>query len=132
MNNNIDDQGAPCPLNSIFANKFMRNRSEIKGFCSKSCYLRPSSNLFINVMQQSEPDLTYGTVPGAQLSDVRTFFSLLLFLARFYKNFQSSRGPTQSKSGPFNSMVSKRNYLLYHFSITIHLHLASFYVTIYF
>ena len=24
-------------------------------------------------------------------------------------------------------MFSKRNYLLYHFSITIHLHLASFY-----
>ena len=33
----------------------------------------------------------------------------------------------QCKSGPGNNMFSERNHLLYHFSIRIHLHLASFY-----
>ena len=32
----------------------------------------------------------------------------------------------QYKSGSVNNMVSKHNYLLYRFSITIYLHLASF------
>ena len=39
----------------------------------------------------------------------------------------SARGNAQCKSGPGNNMFSKRNHLLDHFSITIHLHLASFY-----
>ena len=38
----------------------------------------------------------------------------------------------QCKSGAVNNMVSKRNHVFYHYSITIHLHLASFYATTYF
>ena len=41
-------------------------------------------------------------------------------------------GPMQFKSGLLNNMISKRNHLLYHFLITIHLNLASFYATKYF
>ena len=65
-----------------------------------------------------------GTVPGAPLSDFKTlFFGLHLYLTkRFSKNFQNTKGPTQCKSGPVNSMGNKRNYPLQHFSITIHLH----------
>ena len=37
----------------------------------------------------------------------------------------------QYKSGLVNNMVSKCNQLLYHFSMTIHISLASFYATIY-
>ena len=33
---------------------------------------------------------------------------------------------------PGNNMASKRNHLMNHFSVTIHLHLASFYETKYF
>ena len=55
------------------------------------------------------------------------FFGLYLYLVRrFCKNLQSTRGPTQCKSGPVNNMVSMRNNLLHHFLITIYLHLASF------
>ena len=62
------------------------------------------------------------TEPGAPLSDDQTFFCLQLYLARiFCQNRQSASGPMQCKSGPVNNMVSKRNHLLYHFSITIHL-----------
>ena len=35
----------------------MYNPGEVKGFCPKSCYLRPSSNFFMNVMQKPGPDL---------------------------------------------------------------------------
>ena len=51
----------------------MLNPGEIKNFCPKSCYLRPLSNLFMNVMQEPGPDLRYGTVPGALRSDGKTF-----------------------------------------------------------
>ena len=52
----------------------MCNPGEIKGFCSKSGYLRPSSNLFVNVMQKPGADLPYGSrVPGAPLSDGKIF-----------------------------------------------------------
>ena len=54
----------------------MFSRGEIKGF-SKSCNLRSSSNLFMNVMQYPGPsDLPYGIVPGVPRSDG----SLRLFL----------------------------------------------------
>ena len=43
------------------------------------------------------------------------------------KNPQSTRSPSQCKSSPGNNLVSRRNHLLYHYSITIHLHHASFY-----
>ena len=68
---------------------------------------------------------------GPRSQMVRFVCGLHPYLARrFCKNFQSTVGPTQCKSSPVNNMVSKRNYLLFHFSITIYLHLASFYATI--
>ena len=60
------------------------------------------------------------------------FWSLLNWQEGIAENFQSTRSPTQCRFDPVSNMVSKRNYLLYHFSITIHLHLASSYATIYF
>ena len=65
---------------------------------------------------------------GAQRLDGKTFFGLRLYLAgRCCDNPQSARGTAQCISGPGNYMVGRRNHLLYHFLITIHLHLASFY-----
>ena len=59
-------------------------------------------------------------------SDSRTFFGLHLYLAtRCCKNHLSARGLAQCKSGPgITCLVSVTKY---HFSVTIHLHLASFY-----
>ena len=52
INNNIDDQEAQrTPLNQFLKPILTYNQGEIKGFCPKSCYLRPSSKLFMNVMQ---------------------------------------------------------------------------------
>ena len=43
------------------------------------------------------------------------------------ENLQSARSLAQCKSGPGNSMVSyRRDQLLHHVSLTIHLHLAGF------
>ena len=69
---------------------YVWNPGKIKDFCPKSYYLRRSSNLFMNVMQQTSPDLPHGTVPGAQLLEGKTFFSgLHLYLARrFCENLQ--------------------------------------------
>ena len=58
---------------------YMCNPGEIKGFYSKSCYLRPWSNLFMNVMQQPGLDLPYGTVPGPCSQMVRLFWSSFIF-----------------------------------------------------
>ena len=56
----------------------MYELGENKGFCPKSCYRRPSSNLFMNVTPKPGPDLQYGTVPGAPPSDGKPF--LLVFI----------------------------------------------------
>ena len=120
----MDNQEARAPQ-FIFCQLIYRwNLGEIKGFCPKSCYLRPTCNLFINVIQQQGPDLPHGTEPGAPLSDDKTFFwSSPIFGEKILqKNLHSARGSTQYKSGPVNNMVSKRDRLFYHFSITIHLH----------
>ena len=51
----------------------------------------------------------------------------LLYLAgRCCENLQSARSPTQCKSGPGNDMVSRRDQLLNHVSLTIHFHFAGF------
>ena len=64
----------------------------------------------------------------------RLFFGLHQYLERTCgENHLSIRVPTQCKFGSVNNIVSKRNHLLYHFSITVYLlHLVSFYATIYF
>ena len=52
-------------------------------------------------MQQPEPDLFYGTVPGPRAQMVRLFFYLHLHLAEgSCENPESARGPAQCKSGP--------------------------------
>ena len=60
----------------------------------------------------------FHTMP--RLSNGKNFFGLYpQYLARrFFKNFQSTSGPMQCKSGPVENMVSKRSYLLYDFSTT--------------
>ena len=71
---------------------------EIKGFCFKSCYLKPLSNLFMNVNQQPGTDLPHGTVPGAPRSEGKTFYGLHLYLAgRCCNNLQSTRQALKSK-----------------------------------
>ena len=85
-------------------------------------------NVFYGRNAIPRADSSYGTVPRAPRSDGKTFFVLLLYFAgRCCQNLHSARGSAQCKSGPGNNMVSKRNNLLYYFSIgIIHLHLASF------
>ena len=64
---------------------------------------------------------------------IRLLFGFHLYWAgRRCKNPQSIRGLAQCKSGPGNNMVSRCNHLFYHFSLTTHLHLASFYAIKYF
>ena len=41
----------------------------------------------------------------------------------------SAKGPAQNKSGQGNNMVSRHNYLLYHFLNNNSPHLASFFAT---
>ena len=98
----------------------------LRGFVLKVA-ISGSHQTSVDVMQELGAVLTYGTVPGAPLSNGKTFFALHLYLARrFCKTFQTTRGPTQCKSGLIDNMVSKRNYLLYTiFSITVRFHLAS-------
>ena len=70
---------------------------------------------------------------GPRSQMVQLFYGLHLNLARrLLENPQSAKGPRQRKSGPVNNMVCKCSQLLHYFLITIHLHLASFYATIYF
>ena len=70
----------------------MYNPGEFEGFCPKSCYLRPLSNLFMNVMQLQGPDLPLGTVTGPRAQTARFFSGLHLYLAgRCCDNPQSTR-----------------------------------------
>ena len=70
----------------------------------------------MNLKDEPVADLPYDAVPGAQLTDAKTFFGLHLYLVRrFCKNLESALGPVQCISSPVNNMVSKRNHLLHHF-----------------
>ena len=87
----------------------------------------------MNVMQQPGPDLPYGTVPGAPLLNGQTFFWYSLTFG--WKMLQKSlryQGARAMLILPGNKMVTWHNHLLHHFSITIHLNLASFYTEKYF
>ena len=59
----------------------MHNAGEMKSFCPKSCYIRPSSNLFMNVKQQPGIiyKLPYGTVPKVPRSSNKLFFGNYLY-----------------------------------------------------
>ena len=60
--------------------------------------------------------------PRAQMEGL-----FLLYLAgRCCENLQKARSRAQCKSGPDNNMVSRRDQLLHHVSLTIYLHLAGF------
>ena len=56
------------------------------------------------------------------------FWSPPVLGRKILRKSQSASGPTQCKPGSGNNMVSR----IVHFSITIHLHLASFYAIKYF
>ena len=51
-------------------------------------------------MQQAEPDLFYGTVPGPRAQMVRLFFLHLYLAGRSCEDPQSARGPARCKFGP--------------------------------
>ena len=51
----------------------MYNPSEIKSFCPKTCFLKPSSNFLHERNAITRMDLSYGTVPGAGAQMVRLF-----------------------------------------------------------
>ena len=99
----------------------MHNPGEITGFGPKSCYLRPSSNPFMNVMQQPGPNLPNDTVPGAPRSDGETFFDLHLYAGRkMSQKFPKYQGP--------RAITWLVGVIIYSIE-TIHLHLANFYGT---
>ena len=75
INNNIEDQGARAPSTQFLPTNLNALPGKFKGFCSKSCNLRPSCNVFMNVMQQPGPDFSYGTVPlGPRAQRVSIFW----------------------------------------------------------
>ena len=106
----------------------MYNPVKLGSFCPKSCFLRFSSYLFMNVMQQPGSDLPYDTVKGPRAQKLRLFWFSPIFGRKMLQKppkFQGPR-PAQCKTGPSNNMVSRCNHILYHFSIITCLHLAIF------
>ena len=60
-------------------------------------------------------------------ADSNTFFwSSSIFGRKMLRKSPKCQGTHAMYIRPGNNMVGKRNHLLYHFSITIHLHLAGF------
>ena len=68
--------------------------------------------------------------PRAQM--VRLFWSSPVFGTKILQKSQSARGPTQCKSAQAITWFVGITISIVYFSITIHLHLASFYATKYF
>ena len=66
--------------------------------------------------------------PGPHSQMVRPFFLVFTYIwpEDVAKISKVSGAPQNVNLAPGNNMARKRNYLLYHFSTTIHLHLASF------
>ena len=125
INDNFDNQQARAPSIRFCQPIEMYNPGEIKQFCPKSCYFKPPSDL-MNVMQQLGPDLPYGRVPRPRAHNMVRLF--LVFTSIWQEDAAKiPKVPGAPRIRPGNNMVSKRNHLMYHFSITIHLHLASFY-----
>ena len=66
-------------------------------------------------------------MPGAHDTMVKLFFIFIYIWQEDVTKISKAQG------APGNNMVSRRNHLLYYFSIgSIHLHLANFYATKYF
>ena len=70
-------------------------------------------------MQQPEPDLFYGTVPGPRAQMVRLFFFFTCIWQEDLVKIPKVPGAQRDVNPARNNMVSRRNHLLYHFSITI-------------
>ena len=83
----------------------------------------------MNVMQQLGQVYRMAQSQGPSALMVRLFWSSPIFGRKMLRKSPKCQGPSQSKSDPSINVVSRRNHLLYHFSIIIHLHLASFYAT---
>ena len=111
INNILTTRGPEPPSIQFCRPIYMYNLGEIKGFCTKTCNVRPSSNLFLCNNQGRIYHLAQCQAPCAQM--VKHLFGLLLYLAgRCCENHQSTRGPTQCKSGLSNNMlVSRFNHL---------------------
>ena len=68
---------------------------------------------------------------GPRTQTVRLYlWSSPIFGKKMLRKLSNARGPKQCKSIPGKNMVSRRNHLLYHYSLTIDLHPVSFYATI--
>ena len=75
----------------------MYNPGEITSFCSKSCNLRPSSNLFTNVMQNQGRIYHMAQCQGPHAQMVSLFFSFHQYLAgRCSENPQSAGTPARN------------------------------------
>ena len=124
-------------LNSVFGNQFkcIYNPGEMESFVLKVPILGPHLPIHKRnaISRAGFTIIRHSTSKGFRAQMVRLFFGLHLHLAgRPCENLPSAKSPAQYKSGQGNNMVSRRNHLLYHFKITIHLHLTSFYATKYF
>ena len=92
--NDIDDQGARrTPLILFFPTNLKYNQGEIKSFCPKNCYLKPSSKLFTNVMPKPAPYLPYGTAPELSAQMVGLFWSSLMFGRKMLQKSPKCQGP---------------------------------------
>ena len=107
----------------------MHNSSEIKFFFLKvaSWCHRPSSNLFIILVELSGPGLPYGTVPDPYPQMITLFLVFTYIWQEDVAKISKISGAPRNVIRTGNTMVTKRNHLLYHFSTIVHLHLASFY-----
>ena len=73
----------------------------MKGFCPKSCYLRPSSKLFYERNAITSAVFAMWHSARAQRSDSKISYGLHLHLAgRCCKNPLNARDPAQCKSDP--------------------------------
>ena len=112
----------------------MYSPGEIKGFSLESCYLRPSFNLFMNVMQSLGSDLPRQECLGPRSQIVRLFWVFTCIwqkdVAKIFKDSWAPRNVNPAQA--ITWLASATVISLYHFSITIYLYLTSFLATKYF
>ena len=104
----------------------MYDPGQTKGFALKVAISGPHlTNLnFYKRNAITREDLPYGRVPGASCSDGKTFF--VIFGRKMLRNVPKCQEPRVMQIRPCNNMVSRRDQLMHHVSLTIHLHLAGF------
>ena len=80
INDSIDDQGSGPSQFNFRQPIYMCNSGEIKFFCSESRCFRPSSNLFMNVMQLPGAGFTtWHSATGPALGGKTVFWSSPIF-----------------------------------------------------